>query len=364
MQSKNVTNPFITKKMALQFNRLHKWLFAIVAASCLGGCAKKTFSLLPEYQFRSVDGAPDYSNISYWAAHPWKHDPSDSLPAAFRYQNRNDSSVDVFFLHPTTFTNKKDTGWNALIDDAKLNAKTDYSTILYQASAFNQNSRLFAPRFRQAHYRSFFNNSPASLAAFEMAYQDIKTAFAYYLARFNNQKPIVLAAHSQGTVHAARLLKEFFEGKPLMSKLVCAYLVGMPLPVSYFSSLKPCQDSLGTGCFVGWRSYKQGYTEPRFVAKETFKSIVTNPITWKLDSTLAPTRLNTGSILKNFSKLKKGVTKAQVHGNVLWVRKPKFFGNFLITTKNYHIADINLFYNNIRQNMAARLKKYQQYNNP
>lgn len=344
----------IEKKVFIRFS------FFVLTCLLLAACSKKNHAHLSRYQFKSNNGQPDYAILSYWAAHPWLHDPSDSLPKALRHQTQNDSSADVFFLHPTTFTDKADTSWNALIDDAKLNAKTDYSTILYQASAFNQNTRVFAPRYRQAHYRSFFENSPESVAAFNLAYEDIKAAFIYYLNHLNNNRPIIIAAHSQGTVHAAHLLKDFFEGKPLMDKLVCAYLIGMPLPETYFTTLPPCQDSLGTGCFMGWRSFKKGYTEPIFIAKENFKSFVTNPITWKMDTVLAPTSLNAGSVLKNFSKLKKGVTNAQVHGNVLWVRKPKFFGNFLLTTKNYHIADINLFYNNVRQNMAARLKAYLQ----
>lgn len=350
----NLTTLFsmTTKKLALATVLL--FLLCILSTAC----SKKNYAHLAKYQFKSPTGQPDYANLHYWAAHPWLQEPSDSLPKALRYQMANDSSADVFFLHPTTFTDKADTAWNASIDDADLNAKTDYSTILYQASAFNQNTRLFAPRYRQAHYRCFFENSPESVAAFDLAYADIKAAFTYYLSHLHKNQPIIIAAHSQGTVHAAHLLKDFFEGKPLMNKLVCAYLIGIPLPDTYFTTLKPCHDSLGTGCFVGWRSFKKGYIEPRFVAKENFISIVTNPLTWQTDTLFAPLSLNSGSVLKNFSKLKKGVTNAQIHGNILWVRKPKFFGNFLLTTKNYHIADINLFYNNIRQNVATRLTQY------
>jgi hypothetical protein len=79
-----------------------------------------------------------------WAAHPWKWDPSDSIPKPLRNETR-DSMVDVFFLHPTTFTSlkSKEIG-NAAIDDDYINAKTDYSTILFQASVFNQQCRVFA----------------------------------------------------------------------------------------------------------------------------------------------------------------------------------------------------------------------------
>ena len=87
---------------------------------------------------------------------------------------------------------------------------------------------------------------------------DLKTAFQYYLDHYNQGRPIIIASHSQGTTHAERLLKEFFEDKPLKSKLVVAYIIGMAIPKNYFSSLGPCKDSTQTGCFVGWRTYKKG----------------------------------------------------------------------------------------------------------
>ena len=54
------------------------------------------------YYFKSNDGKPDYSNLDYWAAHPWKKDPSDSIPTPLKDEIR-DSIADVFFLHPTIF---------------------------------------------------------------------------------------------------------------------------------------------------------------------------------------------------------------------------------------------------------------------
>ena len=55
------------------------------------------------------------------------------------------------------------------------------------------------------------------------------------------RRPIIIASHSQGTTHAARLLKEFFDGKDLQYDLVAAYLVGMPVPKDYFKNIKVCE---------------------------------------------------------------------------------------------------------------------------
>lgn len=300
---------------------------------------------------------PDYSQLRYWAAHPWKHDPSDSVPAAIKENYIQDSTVDVFFIHPTTLTDNFDTRMNADIDDASLNHKTDYSSILYQASVFNENCRVFAPRYRQAHLRAFYIAKETAQPYFDTAYADIKSAFEYYLANYNNGRPIIIASHSQGTLHAGRLLKEFFEGKTLQQKLVCAYVIGLPIPSDYFSILQPCKDSLATGCFVGWRTFHKGY-EPQFVKEEKFKSIVVNPLTWTMSEEPASSKLNKGGVLKNFDKITNHVVSAQIHNNVLWTSKPDVFGKILLTNENYHIGDINLFYMNIRENVKTRINSY------
>ncbi len=323
-------------------------------------CKTPDYSTRAEYSFISKDGKPDYSDMSYWAAHPWKKDPSDSIPLPLQSNESNDSLADVFFIHPTTLVSSRDKRLNAPIDDKKLNAKTDFTSMLYQASAFNENTRIFAPRYRQTHIRAFFSNSAENDSLFALAYSDVKDAFEFYLRHYNGGRPIIIAAHSQGTKHAAQLLKDYFDAGSMQQKLICAYLIGLPVPENYFQKISACNAPDKTGCFVSWRSYKRGYTDTQFVAKEKFKAIVVNPLTWTTANDYAPRSLNTGSILKNFNKLKKGVADAQINGNVLWMAKPRFFGNFLLTTRNYHIGDINLFYNNIRQNVKQRISAYRQ----
>jgi len=331
--------------------KIFSLLFLAVLFIATGCSSSKKIAQLVPLQKR----APDYADLKDWAAHPWKWDPSDSIPKPLRNSMYRDSVVDVFFIHPTTLTDKKDSSLNADMDDARLNHKTEYSSILFQASVFNEQSRVFAPRYRQAHYSNYFTaNTIASKNAFDLAYRDVKNAFEYYLKHYNNGRPIIIASHSQGTQHAARLIKEFFEGKALMNKLVCAYIIGMPTPEHYFSVLQPCRDSLSTTCFVGWRSFKKGYEGTDYILKEDFKSIVTNPLTWTTDSSYAPKKLNKGTILTKFNKISKPVD-AQVHGNILWTSKPKFFGSVFLKSKNYHIGDINLFYLNIREDVRRRI---------
>lgn len=333
-------------------------VLALLVYGC-SSCSHKSFSNANQYGFKTKDGIADYSDLNFWAAHPWKWDPSDSVPLPLKKDHRKDSVADVFFIHPTSFTDYTDTAWTASIDDANLNLKTDNTSILYQASVFNEQCRIFAPRYRQAHLRAFYSHDKAKAdTAFEIAYRDVKAAFEYFLEHFNNGRPIIIAAHSQGTLHAGRLLKEFFQGKTLQNRLICAYLVGMPVPENYFASLPPCKDSLSTGCFVSWRTFKRDYTDTLFVSKESFRCIVTNPLTWTTTADYAPRTRNTGAVLKNFNKISKEVVDAQVYQNILWTCKPRFFGNIFLTQQNYHIADINFFYTNIRQNLRTRINMF------
>jgi hypothetical protein len=64
--------------------------------------------------------------------------------------------------------------------------------------------------------------------------------------------------------------------------------------------------------------------------------------------------LNKGAVLLNFNKSTKGTVRANINKGVLWTDKPRFFGNIFFTSKNYHIADMNLFYLNIRENVKQR----------
>jgi len=323
----------------------------------LFSCSDKYQAFRSQYQFKSPDGNPDYGNLDYWAAHPWKHDPSDSVPAPLRNEIR-DSIADVFFLHPTTYTLKREKKQNADIDDDYINAKTDYSTILFQASVFNQQCRVFAPRYRQAHIANFFSkDKEKATKTFELAYEDLKNAFEYYLKNWNKGRPIIIASHSQGSLLAERLLKEFFEGKPLQKQLVVAYVIGWPVPKEYFTSLNMCADSLQTGCLCSWRTFRKGFV-PYYLKNENGNSYVTNPLNWTTGNEYASKKMNKGSVLTKFNTIFYQTTDAQISNGLLYVKKPKFPWSFIYFTSNYHIADINLYYLNIRENVKSRIDAF------
>ena len=304
--------------------------------------------------------APDYSNEYYWAALPHKIDNADRTPTTL-VDNQAKANADVFYLHPTSYYGKRSYNkWNAPINDDKINKGVDETPVLYQATAFNEIGKVYAPRYRQAHIHIYSTKDTASAyAALNLAYHDVRSAFEYYLANYNNGRPIIIASHSQGTSHAIRLMKEFFDNKKLSSQLVVGYLVGIRVDMAQYQMLKPCTSETDTGCLVGWRTYKKGANPSFLKEEEDMDILIHNPINWKQDPTVASKEEHKGAVLLDFeSPPKPNLVSTQIHKSILWSTKPKFKGSWLMTTKNYHRGDINLFYLDIRKNAKVRLESY------
>ncbi|MBK6950196.1 MAG: DUF3089 domain-containing protein [Haliscomenobacter sp.] len=333
---------------------MQKSLFFLIAFSGLTGCAAVQ---LGSFEEGSGPAPPDYSNPSSWAALPGRSDEADLFPEGSP-ENQANAPADVFFIHPTTYVKKnRDIQWNASLDDEKLNRKTDESTIRYQASVFNLAGRVYAPRYRQAHYQAYLSRQREDAAkAFALAYDDVRQAFEYYLQHHNQGRPILIAAHSQGAQHGRRLLKDYVDGKPLQSKLVAAYLAGMPVSRVLYQTLPPCITPEQTGCFCTWRTYRKGYSSRYYQQDSSIVS--TNPLNWRIDTVYAPKNLHQGAILRSFIRVHPQTNDAQNRQGLLWVSKPKFPGSFLIFRKNYHIADYNLFYMNVRENALLRVNQF------
>jgi len=302
--------------------------------------------------------AVDYSDLKYWAAHPDKSDMADKVPGGGVLDNDPLQQVDVFFIHPTTYTQYKgDLSWNADINDVELNELTDETTILNQASAFNQAGRVYAPRYRQAHLEAFYTDDRiVGEKSLDFAYEDVKASFRYYMKHENNGRPIIIAAHSQGTRHAKVLLAEYFDGTELLDQLVAAYVLGIPVLKDQYGKIPPCQSEDDLHCFLSWRTFKKGYIPENLPTGDNIAVI--NPLSWENNESLIGKEENKGGLLRDFEKLYPQLSDAQIHDGLLWASKPKFPFSFLFTRKNYHILDVNMFYVNVRENAQHRAEVY------
>jgi hypothetical protein len=309
--------------------------------------------------FAQIPPPPNYSDLKFWAASPHKTDASEQIPAFLKDEKR-EILADVFFIHPTIYDDDSDTAsWNAWLSDEKVNTETDNTTILLQASVFNGSCRVFALRYRQANMEVFYKmGTPRATESFDLAYSDVKTAFQYYLKTENNGRPIVIAGHSQGALHAIRLLKEFFDGTPLQKQLVCAYMPGYRIKNEEFKSIPVGNNPDQTGCFVSWRSYVKGEI-PKKLDAEKGNSVCVNPITWNISTEWASPALHQG-IMLGFESIIPNTLSAAIEPNtkILWVDVPPQILEMLEKKKDLHIYDFNLFWMNIRENVKLRIEAF------
>lgn len=327
----------------------------LVVTLLFGSC-----TAVPRGHFTSDDlDTPDYSSPLAWSALPDREDNADAIPLREWNDEQENSPVDVFFIHPTAYVGKRGQNqWNAHLQDQKLNKRVDTYPVKYQASIFNSAGKVYAPRYRQGHLNCFYTHKKEDAQlALQLAYNDVSKAFRYYLDHFNSGRPFILAAHSQGSMHAVRLLNEMIDGTPLQQKLVVAYLVGWPVPKDQFINIKPCLTAEETGCFCSWRTVREGYI-PEHLHLPEKNILVTNPVSWTTGNTPTGKEDHKGAVLLDFNKLMPGLVTARVYEDFLWISKPKFPGSALLLRKNYHIADYNLFYADVRYNAEQRVKAY------
>ncbi|NRA91753.1 MAG: DUF3089 domain-containing protein, partial [Psychroserpens sp.] len=187
-------------------------------------------------------------------------------------------------------------------------------------------------------------------------YTDVKAAFETYLKKYNNGRPIIIASHSQGTTHMLRILEEYFDGKPLQNRLVAAYLVGIGVKPDRFNTIKPMTSPNATGGFVSWNTYKKAHY-PRREPNWYDGCVATNPITW--DDTETTTLDQHKGFLYSNGKLYPNALKVTITDGLVWSTNPKFPMRFFMSPlKNYHVGDINLFWQDIRENAVLRVNTY------
>jgi Protein of unknown function (DUF3089) len=336
--------------------------------------------LKPEHSFADASPplAPDYSLSASWGALPDREDAADVVPNGDVQDRQASAEVDVFFVHPTTFFGTA--GWNQALDDTSTNQLTDTFVLRGQASVFNGCCRIYAPRYRQATIYSFMDNSGSGKAALQLAYEDVERAFDYFIEHYNQGRPFILAAHSQGSVHVRTLLERRITGTPLRERLVAAYPIGFGIDREEMAKSVPdvpvCESAEQIGCVVTWNAvgpHAQPWGDPR-------KNICVNPLTWHADGAAAQASLNLGGVtypgtfegtladVKGVPQdfiaakpvLETGVADAQCVDGMLLVKEihSKNYAARPMGRDNYHIYDYNLFHMNLRKNVEERVAAY------
>ena len=328
-----------------------------------------------------VTPAPDYSLIENWAAHPETSDPADLAPEGVTVPAQGELPIDVFFVHPTGYLTP--ISWISPMD---LDSGTEENinwVMANQASAFNGCCNVYAPRYRQANIFAYLGSEEERERILGFAYQDVKSAFEYYLNNNNNGRPFVLASHSQGTHHSMHLLSDIIDNSDLHERMVAAYLIGavnIPLSPEWFAemeNIEPCNNASDLGCVIHWDTVPDGGS----VLERPAPSVCTNPLVWSLGEEAASVAQHAGIVIpqhpynlffsgsedtaqgKIFDSLAApilGSTGAQCRDGTLFVERLEnpAFGESGFAGASYHLFDYNLFYMNIHENARLRSETF------
>ena len=317
-----------------------------------------------------------YLDRALWYARP---DLPDD-PSRFRPQGLDDGGVKrgdaaVFFVHPTSFLERS--AWNATLSDPDASARAELF-IRGQASAFTLAGQVWAPRYRQATFGAFLTQAAPARAALDAAYRDVAAAFDSFVASIPADRPIILAGHSQGSMHLTRLLKEKVAGTPLQKRIVAAYLVGWPVSLTAdlpVLGLPRCAGAQDTGCVLSWASFAEpaderlvtmAYDDTRGLSgrSRTGSAIVcTNPLTGA-PASAAPASANRGTLKASPDWATAELIPAAVPARCatrgfLLIGDPPSLGNYVLPGNNYHVYDYSLFWMNTRLDARRRLAAWE-----
>lgn len=336
---------------------------------------------VPETEFQAQEMLEDsiYADVSMWYARPEikKGNPALWLPQGYEAIGsapQADQRAAIFFVHPTSFIDKSK--WNAPLGHKETEDRTKIF-LRGQASAFNKAGDVWAPRYRQATLGAFLTEKKEGQQALDAAYRDVLMAFDYFIREVPDDRPIILAGHSQGSLHLTNLLKDRVAGTPLANRIVAAYVVGWPVSIEAdvpAMGLKVCETAEQTNCLLSWESFAEPADYGRIIEvydttigftgkpRKGTNLLCSNPISGNINSE-SPAALNLGTLVPNDelsdATLVEGAVPARCDDRgFLLIGDPPDLGPYTLPGNNYHVYDYSLFWRNVREDVMKRMTAF------
>jgi hypothetical protein len=329
-----------------------------------------------EFDAAAAGPAPDYAEVKSWLARPdLPKDAARWTPEG--YTAAATPGVAVFYALPTALIDRS--RWNAPIGDAEVDKRSEMF-LRMQASVFNGIGGIWVPRYRQATSGAFMTAKPEAGKAMDLAYADVLAAFDAFVAAQPPARPIILAGHSQGSMHLLRLLKERVAGTPLAARIVAVYIGGWPVSLTAdlpALGLPACASPDQAGCILSWQSFARpaDYRAVREAfdtylnggrglaggARKGTALLCSNPLAGAATTAAVPASANLGSLVSNAdftggSLVAKGIgAQCTDAGTVDIGDPPSGFDAFILPGNNYHIYDYPLFWANLRADAERRV---------
>ena len=301
----------------------------------------------------------------------WRGEAADySRSENWAYCESGDGSkpVDVFFVCPTVAFGDKD---KLNMDFADMQARANFiGEVNRERGIYDGNARFFAPYYSVAALSTYELPDGEGEKYLKLAYKDVRAAFLYYLAKFNEGRPFILAGFSQGADHVLRLMKEFCKDEALRERLVAAYPLGWRLTVEELRAapyLHFAEGERDTGVIITFNTEAPS-VEWSPIIPDGVRALAINPLNWRTDWKEADKSLNKGACFVDFSgrivkevphltgayvDMKRGALKATNVSPEAYPAGPAIFPQGV-----FHMYDYQFFYRNLQENVAARIDAY------
>lgn len=278
------------------------------------------------------------------------------------------NEVDVFYLYPTVWYGDGTNKDFVCPIDFKPMRENATNALISQSTIFEEVGNIYAPFYRQADalYILDTNNNIKNKEKYfnDIPKKDALAAFDYFIKNFNNNKPFILMGHSQGAMMIKEILKDYFKtNENLNNRLVAAYIIGYSVTTNDLEKnphLKFAKGEYDTGVIISYDVESPEFNGYNPTLLEG--AIAINPITWTLEEDEATKEKSLGScffagtnynIVKNFASAKvdkkRGVIKCDS------INADDFYIDGMFEKGNYHVYDIALYYNDLKENARKRV---------
>ncbi len=349
------------------------------------------------FQEANAPAAPNYADLHFWAAHPAKSETSDLRLPGVSSPVPSKQLIDVFYVHPTTYMGPG--LWNSAMALDQSAAQTLETMLGGHGTIFGDCCRFYAPRYREAHIAAFNADYVENgIEALDFAYRDVEAAFDYFLEYFNEGRPFIIAGHSQGSLHAMRLLETRVDMSEVRDRLIAAYPIGFWFPEDRlergFENLGLCGEPGQTGCLITYDVFGDGSVGrdpegrmPQWYAsgweyEVPFRTLCVNPISWQVNGETMPRERHKGGmpLVPTFSAIDillnrnsgasyealpepiPNLTSAfcRDDGSLMVEAKETlpYFSKGVDDSQMYHTYDWQLFYMDIKDNVELQVANY------
>jgi hypothetical protein len=259
-------------------------LIAVLAAAtsllAVAAAAQPAAAPAPAAAPPAPPGPNDYAAPAAWLCWPGRADAcavdltttvvaADGSTTTETFKADPKAPVDCFYVYPTV---SRDPG--AVSD--MIAGPEERNVVRQQLARFGAKCRLYAPMYRQFTLTALGammagRPMPGSIdpAIRDLGYNDVKAAWAYYLAHENHGRGVVLIGHSQGSGVLTELIKQEIDGKPAQAQLLSAMLLGTSLMIPKgadvggdFKSIPLCHSASQLGCVIAYASFRETSPPP------------------------------------------------------------------------------------------------------